>query len=306
MIVIAKNTERALQNELKECWQNQPQTRCALLRLSYLETKDENWDQIFFETIKEVLNGEIRSVYICEDGDVFMLSRSLTQKRLQDFIAHLAPKLSPAPNPELADLFEIKIHWKHLDQICTKKLETLALLKAQKEHQKNKQNKEDIALVSRETTLKTIDSDLMSSLAMRRERRNSLKIMVVEDDVFSQKLINNALGKKYDLSMAEDGRGAVMKYVNKAPDVLFLDIELPDMNGHQVLEKIFEFDPDAYVIMFSGNGSKDNIIRAIELGARGFIGKPFTQDKLLQYIEKSPFTQAKRKREGHNNGHAIN
>ena len=88
-----------------------------------------------------------------------------------------------------------------------------------------------------------------------------------------------------------------MSYVNKAPDVLFLDIGLPDINGHEVLEKLFKLDPDAYVVMFSGNGDKENIMKAVELGAKGFVGKPFSQEKLLQYIQKSPFIQEKQKRE---------
>ena len=45
--------------------------------------------------------------------------------------------------------------------------------------------------------------------------------------------------------------------------------------------------------MFSGNGDRDNVLKAIELGAKGFVGKPFTKDKLFQYIEKSPFIQEK-------------
>ena len=88
-----------------------------------------------------------------------------------------------------------------------------------------------------------------------------------------------------------------MNYVNKAPDVLFLDIGLPDINGHDVLERLFKLDPQAYVVMFSGNGDRENVLKAVELGAKGFVGKPFTQEKLIQYIEKSPFIQEKLNRE---------
>ena len=79
-----------------------------------------------------------------------------------------------------------------------------------------------------------------------------------------------------------------MQYVTHAPDVLFLDIELPDITGHDVLQKVLEMDPDAFVIMLSGNGNKENIFKAMKTGAKGFVGKPFTKDKLLQYILKCP------------------
>jgi FixJ family two-component response regulator len=49
--------------------------------------------------------------------------------------------------------------------------------------------------------------------------------------------------------------------------------------------------------MFSGNGDRDNIIKAMQLGAKGFVGKPFTKDKLIAYIEKSPFIIAKNNQE---------
>jgi len=119
----------------------------------------------------------------------------------------------------------------------------------------------------------------------------------VEDDLFSQRLVANVLQSKFELTMAEDGQGAIMGYVKHAPDVLFLDIGLPDIDGHAVLEKLFQIDPQAYVVMFSGNGDKENVMKAITLGAKGFVGKPFSEDKLLQYIHKSPFIQARQPKE---------
>ncbi len=81
---------------------------------------------------------------------------------------------------------------------------------------------------------------------------------------------------------------ALDKYTNIAPDILFLDINLPDVTGHELLEKILILDPDAYVIMLSGNCDRDNITQAISKGAKGFIAKPFTKDKLFQYIDRCP------------------
>ena len=103
--------------------------------------------------------------------------------------------------------------------------------------------------------------------------------------------------KKYKVYATQDGQGAVLNYLNKAPDVVFLDIDLPDMSGHDVLSKIFALDPEAYIIMFSGNGDRGNVLKAIERGAKGFVGKPFSQDKLTHYIQKSPFVKIKTQKE---------
>lgn len=301
MMVIAKNSEEALLKELKSCWENFPNYRCVYLRFSQLGQNTEEWFSEFLETIKSTIDDRNGQIYLCHDQDVFVITRYMTQKRLEGLLAHLAPKLSPATSLEgLANLFEIGVDWPKLRNFCEKKIENREILAAQKREER----KNDVQHLNSAEALKSLDRDLISSLGMRRELREKPEIMVVEDDAFSQKLVTNALGKHYNLYVTGDGQGAIMNYVNKAPDVLFLDIGLPDINGHEVLEKIFKLDPTAYVVMFSGNGDKKNIMRAIELGAKGFVGKPFTQEKLFQYIEKSPFIQSKQKKEN-THGHSL-
>lgn len=296
-MIIDKNAENTLLQELKTCWENFPSYRCLHLKFSQLEEDAEEWFDPFLWALEVFLDDKSAQLYVCHDKDVFVLTRYMTRKRVDDFLARLPPQLEPALHafmkPGLATLFEIGVDWPKLRVLCEKKIENVKL----QQNQKLAVKKEELPKVSHEAALNTLNRDLVSSLAMRREQRSAPEIMVVEDDPFSQKLVGNALKNKYRLSMTEDGQGAIMSYVNKAPDVLFLDIGLPDINGHEVLEKLFKLDPDAYVVMFSGNGDRENIMKAVELGAKGFVGKPFTQEKLLQYIEKSPFVQEKQNRE---------
>jgi two-component system chemotaxis response regulator CheY len=241
---------------------------------------------------KEFSYNGATDAYLCHDDDLFILGRSWSYKRLQEFLSSLSPKLAPAPlSLELASLFEIGVDWPRIRALCTKKIENIELLK-----QQSAPPKELLKKANPEDAFKTLDKDLISSLAMRRDMRDNIEVMVVEDDPFSQKLAKNALNNKYSYSMTDDGQGAVMNYIAKAPDVLFLDIGLPDIDGHAVLKKIFELDPHAYIVMFSGNGDKENVMKAIQLGAKGFVGKPFTKDKLLQYLNKSPFVISKNKK----------
>ena len=297
MLVIAKDTEPRLLQELKNCWENFPNYRCLHLKFSQVEHEKEEWFNNFVEVLREHFEDQTAQIYRCHDYDVFVLTRYMTHKRVDDFLAHLSLKLEPALQaiikPGLATLFEIGVDWPKLRTVCEKKIENIK--HAQKQKQESK--KAELSKMNREETLKTIDDDLVNSLQKRREQRDTPEVMVVEDDLFSQKLVSNALKNKYEHFMTGDGQGAIMSYVNKAPDVLFLDIGLPDIDGHAVLEKLFKLDPDAYVVMFSGNGDKENVMKAIELGAKGFVGKPFSQEKLLQYIQKSPFVQEKLNRE---------
>ena len=297
-----ENAEKGLLEDLKAMSENQPSQRCLFLRCSHIEEEREAWLPIILKVLREEFYDGLEGLYVCHDNDIFILGRFWTYKKLDEFLTHLTPKLPPAPSQELARLFEVGVHWSQLRTLCEKKIENLELLQ-QASLQEDAQAAE-LEMVSREETFNTIDPDLISSLPMRREHRNSIEIMVVEDDVFSQKLIQNTIGKRYPLSITADGQGAVLSYVHKAPDILFLDIGLPDIDGHEVLEKLFELDPQAYVVMFSGNGDRENVLKAIELGAKGFVGKPFTKDKIFQYIQKSPFIQAKEKGANHH-GHST-
>ena len=289
--VMDQNTEEFLLSELKEQWGHDPTRRCLYMRSSQLEQQKQEWLPALESAIREKLDDDIKIIYMCYDGDVFILSRSLTHKRVNQFLSHLIPTLSPAPlSPGLASLFEVGIHWGRLQALIEKKIEQKNRLLSPQKY-----NKIELDMVTRESLLNGIDSELIRSVSERRLERQSSEILIVEDDPFSRKLVQNTLKEGYSLSSTADGKGAVLNYVTKAPDVLFLDIGLPDMTGHEVLDKIFDMDPSAYVVMFSGNGDRENIMKAIERGAKGFVGKPFTRDKLIQYINKSPFIHAKRK-----------
>ena len=289
MLVIEQNTEIKLINNLKTLWENSPTSRCATLRFSQVNFGRKDWFNILIEEITTYFKDDIDTIYRCHDNDIFITSNTFTQKKLDILLTHLKHKLSPASLQGLASLFEVKVDWPKLRTICERKIENLEIIKNKKQQKKT----EKLDSISHEQTLKTLNRDLVSSLTMRREMRNKTAVMVVEDDLFTQKLIKNTIKDSHELSITGDGQGAIMTYVNKAPDVLFLDIGLPDIDGLSVLEKIFKIDPNAYVVMFSGNGDKENVMKAMKLGAKGFLGKPFTKDKLFQYIDKSPFIKSK-------------
>ena len=144
-----------------------------------------------------------------------------------------------------------------------------------------------------QSIFENMGADQLVSIAQRRDARTDVVAMVVDDDQISRTLMSNVISKTYRYIYARDGREALNTYVENAPDVLFLDIGLPDINGHEVLESLFQIDPEAYIIMFSGRKDKDTMMKSLELGAQGFVGKPFTRDKVSHYIRQSPYVQQK-------------
>ena len=85
---------------------------------------------------------------------------------------------------------------------------------------------------------------------------------------------------------AENGAKAVEKYAELKPDLVLMDITMPEMDGIQALKKIKEADPSATVIMCSAMGQQAMVIESIQSGAKDFIVKPFQADRVLEAVRK--------------------
>jgi len=113
-------------------------------------------------------------------------------------------------------------------------------------------------------------------------------IMVVEDDLFIRNIAKNALESKFKVIEVGDGAKATQEYLSHSPDVLFLDIHLPNKKGIKILQEVLDVDPQAYVVMISADAAKDRVMSCMQIGAKGFIAKPFQGDKLYDYIRRCP------------------
>ena len=85
---------------------------------------------------------------------------------------------------------------------------------------------------------------------------------------------------------AENGAKAIEKYNQTKPDLVLMDITMPEMDGIQALKKIKESDPKAMVIMCSAMGQQAMVIESIQSGAKDFIVKPFQADRVLEAVKK--------------------
>jgi two-component system chemotaxis response regulator CheY len=112
-------------------------------------------------------------------------------------------------------------------------------------------------------------------------------ILVVDDAAFMRMMIRDILAKEgYRIEEAVNGRDAVEKYDQVAPDLVTLDITMPEMNGIDALKAMREKDPNARVLMVSAMGQQQMIIEALESGAMDFIVKPFQPTKVLETVKK--------------------
>ncbi|EHQ89991.1 response regulator [Desulfosporosinus youngiae] len=114
------------------------------------------------------------------------------------------------------------------------------------------------------------------------------KVLIVDDAAFMRMSIKMILEKSgfEVLGEAENGIEGVRKYKELKPDVVTMDITMPEMTGIEALKAIREFDPKAKVVMVSAMGQERLVKQAIINGAKSFVVKPFTEDHVLQTLNK--------------------
>ena len=113
-------------------------------------------------------------------------------------------------------------------------------------------------------------------------------ILICDDAAFMRMMIKDILTKNgYNVvGEAENGAKAVEKYAELKPDLVLMDITMPEMDGIQALKAIKGADPGATVIMCSAMGQQAMVIESIQSGAKDFIVKPFQADRVLEAVKK--------------------
>ena len=113
-------------------------------------------------------------------------------------------------------------------------------------------------------------------------------ILICDDAAFMRMMIKDILTKKgYTVAgEAENGLKAVEKYNELKPDLVLMDITMPEMDGIQALKQIKSVDPSASIIMCSAMGQQAMVIEAIQSGAKDFIVKPFQAERVLEAVKK--------------------
>ena len=113
------------------------------------------------------------------------------------------------------------------------------------------------------------------------------KILIVDDAEFLRVRLNKILDTEgYEVLQAENGCKAVTVYKDAHPDVVLMDVTMPEMDGLAALKEIVSFDPKAKVVMLTALGQESVVLDAVKSGARDFIVKPFEHDRVMKAISK--------------------
>jgi len=145
----------------------------------------------------------------------------------------------------------------------------------------------EVIKVKFDNTERNTTLSVSSILQERMDRRENV-IMIAEDDMFMRSLAKKALSSFATIVEVDNGDKVLELYQIRNPDIIFLDIHLPGSSGLDLLDKLLRYDRDAYIVMLSADSNRENIAYTIEHGAKGFVAKPFTSEKLIEKMRSSP------------------
>ena len=115
------------------------------------------------------------------------------------------------------------------------------------------------------------------------------KVLIVDDAAFMRMMLRDILAKNgfEVVGEADNGKVAVQMYHELKPDIVTMDITMPEMDGIAAVKEIKDSDPAAKVVMVSAMGQQAMVIEAIRSGAADFIVKPFQPDRVLEALGKA-------------------
>ena len=115
------------------------------------------------------------------------------------------------------------------------------------------------------------------------------RVLVVDDAAFMRKMVSDVLlgGGHEVVGEAGNGVEAIARFQELKPDLMTLDITMPEKDGLTALAEIVAADPSARVVMCSALGQEAKVLEAIKLGAKDFVVKPFQPDRVIEAVDKA-------------------
>jgi two-component system chemotaxis response regulator CheY len=237
--------------------------------------------------LKDLLQDRRAEIYFCADGDMVIVwrgdYRSVSEAIIKVLLAKYKSELEMFDHGKLFRFFDSQAQGEDLRLLFRSKMK-----QAQPEvpKQVNQPSPEPTATAPSERdawkpefTVEQMRS-LLSVLTSRGNRKLP-EILIVEDQDFSRKLLAGLFEKEYRCHSARNAQEAVSMYAEHGPDVTFLDVELPDADGHTLAGLFKKYDANSYIVMVTGNNYAKDVEMAKANKVQGFIVKPYNKQKIM-------------------------
>ena len=115
-----------------------------------------------------------------------------------------------------------------------------------------------------------------------------VSILIVDDSAFLRVMLKQLLTKHGFVVVGEaiNGRDAIQKYQELTPNIVTMDVTMPEMSGIDAVAEILKIDPKAKIVMVSAMGQVGTVLASIKVGAKDFIVKPYEEEKVIAVIKK--------------------
>lgn len=284
MLVISEYTAKKLPQKIEAIREAGEVTRCLCVSLARTPLQNA-YKTLLVKHMAGLATRKNTTLFQCPSGDLYLFDPAITQRAIEAMLSEGPFEKARNGLMQCMQIYECPYDLTPLEERVSKTLQGEA---------EEKKRAESIETQKRLAEIEAIlNSQQVDDLLKRRSIRKRPEMLIVEDDHFTQRLIAKTVDPRIHVTFADNAKDALLHYITLAPDMVLLDIGLPDINGHEVMRHILAVDGDAYVVMLSGNADTHNVIRSVENGAQGFIGKPFNRTKLSAYTHKSPFIQSK-------------
>jgi len=134
-------------------------------------------------------------------------------------------------------------------------------------------------------TMTAKQADRYNKMLAQKTMRTRLTILIVEDQYFLRNLLSEVLLTDYEIDAVPGIQEGWDHYLEKAPNIVFLDIQLPDGSGHALAKKIKELDPSSYIVMVTVSNQLDDVELAKQNHVDGFVLKPFNKKRISDCID---------------------
>lgn len=220
-------------------------------------------------------NADDVKVFWLTTGHLFIFFQGPVRYVIRDFEKFLDFTNEGNRRPEYHFFWEVGEFWGYFDQVLSGAINDL------KEEDEKEESEKTLEKAPREK-----DGDFLLSEELVRSRHVRYKplLLIIEDDNVTRHLIQAAMEKYCDIVVAWQAEQAKQFYQNTAPNIVFLDIQLPGGDGLELADLFCSHDPDAFVVMVSGGLSEERVARCKEIGVKGFIAKPATEEQLLHFV----------------------
>lgn len=282
------SSEEILQSVLEQFEQGALNQGAVIITRDYVEQQyyKQNKDTLFSVIQKLVKEEGSLNFFILLNG-VIVILKDLPKDELFDMSRQIIFALQDTcETPEDVDTsqiqyYDFKVDWQRFKDTCFEHIVACREIR-----QKQAQSKIDY--IPTVEDLKDSRQESIRTLSMKRNSRTLPMIQFAEDDPAISFLLTKLVGKRqlHSIITSSDGVKAVEQYLDRAPDILFLDIGMPKLNGLEVLKIITELDEDAFVVMLTADSSHGTVQDCIKHKAKGYITKPFTKGKLDSYLDK--------------------